>query len=375
VRPRTTTEKHAQIGDETMITEGLIKNFKCFKQLTLPDLGRITLIGGRNNVGKTALLEALFLFFDRTPPNMILKQYGWRGLANVITTPEGMWAPIFREYDLAQQISISVSIDGNEESATYKYNPHFTLEVLPPNEIPHDSEGKTVRTDIEPVPSFSLDIEYDDGSQTKKTAHLLISPQGKLGVRHDYPVTGLRTAIFLPAKIQISSKENCDRFSKLTKIRKENEVVKFLNLIEPRLKNVKIIIEGPQPVIYGDTGLLDMIPISFMGGGMVRLLDIILAIAWCENTVVFVDEIENGLHRSLLPKIWEAVGDAAENYNCQVFATTHSYECLEAVHKGLANRPDDFRYIRLDRKDDVITAKTSNYDMVGSAIAHNLEIR
>lgn len=358
-----------------MITEALIKNFKCFKQLTLPDLGRITLIGGRNNVGKTALLEALFLFFDRTPPNMILKQYGWRGLANVITTPEGMWAPIFREYDLAQQISISVSIDGNEESVTYKYNPHFALEVLPPNEIPHDSEGKTVRTDIEPVPSFSLDIEYDDGSQPKKTAHLLISPQGKPGVRHDYPVTGLRTAIFLPAKIQISSKENCDRFSKLTKIRKENEVVKFLNLIETRLKNVKIITEGQQPVIYGDTGLLDMIPISFMGGGMVRLLDIILAIAWCENTVVFVDEIENGLHRSLLPKIWEAVGDAAENYNCQVFATTHSYECLEAVHKGLANRPDDFRYIRLDRKDDVITAKTSNYDMVGSAIAHNLEIR
>ncbi|MFH1882279.1 MAG: AAA family ATPase [Planctomycetota bacterium] len=164
-----------------MITEALIKNFKCFKQLTLPDLGRITLIGGRNNVGKTALLEALFLFFDRMPSNMILKQYGWRGLANVITTAEGMWAPIFREYDLAQQISISVSIDGNEESATYKYNPNFTLEVLPPNEIPHDSEGKTVRTDLEPTPSFSLDIEFDDGSKTKKT-HTLLSAQKVLQV-------------------------------------------------------------------------------------------------------------------------------------------------------------------------------------------------
>lgn len=358
-----------------MITEALIRNFKCFKQLTLPDLGRITLIGGRNNVGKTALLEALFLFYDRIPPNMILKQYGWRGLENVITTPQSMWGPVFRKYDMDQQISISVRIDGKEENATYKYNPNFTLEVLPPNEMPLGSEGKTVRTDIEPVPSFSLDIEYDNGTQPKKNAHLLISPQGKPGIRHDYPVTGLRTAIFLPAKIQISSKENCDRFSKLTKIRKENEVVKFLNLVEPRLKNVKIITEGPQPVIYGDIGLPDMIPISFMGGGMVRLLDIILAMAWCEDAVIFVDEIENGLHRSLLHKIWEAVGNAAENYNCQVFATTHSYECLEAAHKGLANRPEDLRYIRLDREDDVITAKTSNYDMVGSAIAHNLEIR
>jgi hypothetical protein len=358
-----------------MITEALIKNFKCFKQLTLPDLGRITLIGGRNNVGKTALLEALFLFFDRTPPNMILKQYGWRGLANVITTPEGMWAPIFREYDLAQQISISVSIDGNEESATYKYNPNFTLEVLPPNEIPHDSEGKTVRTDLEPTPSFSLDVEFDDGSKTEKNSHLIISPKGAPGIKHDYAATGLRPAIFLPAKVQLSSKETCDRFSKLTKTGREPDVLKFLKLIEPRLKNIAVITEGPEPVIYGDIGLPEMIPISFMGGGMVRLLDIILAIAWCENAVVFVDEVENGIHRLLLPKIWEAIGNAAEDYNCQVIATTHSYECLEAVHKGLANSPDDLRYIRLDRERNVIIAKTSNYEMLGSAIAHNMEIR
>lgn len=358
-----------------MITETTIKNFKCFKHLTLPDLARITVIGGKNNVGKTALLEALFLFFDRTPLNMILKQYGWRGLANVITTPEGMWAPIFREYDLNQQISISASIDGNEESARYKYNPNFMLESLPTRETTDDSQGKSVRTDIEPIPSFSLDIEYDDGSKTKKKSHLIISPKGSPGIKHDYASTGLRTAIFLPAKVQISPKETCDRFSKLTKTGREQDVLKFLKLIENRLKNIAVITEGPEPVIYGDIGLTEMIPISFMGGGMVRLLDIILAIAWCENAVVFVDEVENGIHRSLLPKIWEAIGNAAENYKCQVIATTHSYECLEAVHKGLASRPGDVRYIRLDRERDNITAKTSNYEMLGSAIRHNMEMR
>ncbi len=358
-----------------MVTETTIRNFKCFKHLTLPDLARITVIGGKNNVGKTALLEALFLFFDRTPLNMILKQYGWRGLANVITTPEGMWAPIFREYDLNQQISISASIDGNEESARYKYNPNFMLESLPTSETPDDSKGKSVRTDIEPIPSFSLDIEYDDGSKTKKKSHLIISSKGAPGIKHDYDSTGLRKAIFLPAKLQISPKETCDRFSKLTKTGREQDVLKFLKLIETRLKNIAVITEGPEPVIYGDIGLPEMIPISFMGGGMVRLLDVILAIAWCENAVVFVDEVENGIHRSLLPKIWEAIGNAAENYKCQVIATTHSYECLEAVHKGLASRPGDVRYIRLESERDNITAKTSNYEMLGSAIRHNMEMR
>ena len=358
-----------------MITEALIRNFKCFKQLTLPDLGRITLIGGRNNVGKTALLEALFLFFDRIPPNMILKQYGWRGLGNVISTPAGMWVPIFRNYDLEKQISISVWIDDKKESATYRYNPSFMLEGLPPNEMPHGSGEKSVRTDIEPIPSFSLDIEYDDGSKSKKTAHLIISPKGAPGVKHDYSVTGLRTVVFLPAKIQITAKETSDRFSKLKKTGREKDVVRFLRLIEPRLENIAVITEGPEPVIYGDIGLSEMIPISFMGGGMVRLLDIILAIAECKNTVVFVDEFENGIHHSILPKIWEAIGNATHDYNSQVIATTHSYECLEAVHRGLGSRPDDLRYIRLDREDDVITAKTSNYDMLGSAIRHNMEVR
>ncbi len=63
-----------------MITDVLIRNFKCFNHLTIPDLGRITLIAGKNNVGKTALLEALFLLLDRQRPDMILRQYGWRGI-------------------------------------------------------------------------------------------------------------------------------------------------------------------------------------------------------------------------------------------------------------------------------------------------------
>jgi len=358
-----------------MITEALIKNFKCFKQLTLPDLGRITLIGGRNNVGKTTLLEALFLFFDRTSQNMLLKQYGWRGLERVISSPKGMWAPTFRKYDLNQEIFISLHVDGKREEIRYTYNPNFALESLPPSEMPHGSEEKSIRTDIEPIPSFSLDIEYDDGSGAKKSSHLIISPKGVPGIKHDCPVTPPRTVVFLPAKVQITSRANSERFGKLQKAKREQEAVQFLNLIEPGLEKLAIITEGPEPIIYGDIGLPEMIPVALMGEGMSHLLDIVLAMGLCEHSTVFIDEVENGIHRSLLPKIWDAIGNAAEKFKCQVIATTHSYECIEAAHKGLANRPNDLRYIRLERERDVITAKTSNYDMLGSAIRHNMEIR
>ncbi len=358
-----------------MITEAVIKNFKCFKQLTLPDLGRITIVGGKNNVGKTALLESLFLFFDRNSPRMILKQYGWRGLGRVTSTPEGMWAPVFRNYNLSKPISLSVWTDDKMESALFEYNPNFMLDSLPPGEALEGSGQKSVRTDAEPVPSFSLDIEYDNGSGTKNTAHLLISPKGAPGLKLDYVVSGLRTAIFLPAKTQISAKETSERFGRLQKTLNVPKALHFLKLIDPRLKELANITEGPDPVIYGDIGLPEMIPIPLMGEGMSHALDIILAMAHCENGALFIDEVDNGIHRSLLPKIWEAIGSAAEHYNCQIIATTHSYECLESIHKGLSNRPEYLRYIRLSREGDVVTAKTSNYDMLGAGILHNMEIR
>jgi len=332
-------------------------------------------VGGKNNVGKTALLESLFLFFDRTSPNMILRQYGWRGLGRVTSTPEGMWAPIFRNYNLSEPISISVWINEKMESAVFNYNPNFILDSLPPSEKPQRSGQKSVRTDVEPVPSFSLDIEYDNDSETKNTAHLLVSPKGSPGLKLDYVVSGVKPAIFLPAKMQISSKETSERFSKLQKTKSVPKALLLLEIIEPRLKELANITEGPDPVIYGDIGLPEMIPIPLMGEGMSHILDIILAIAYCENGTLFIDEVDNGIHRSLLPKIWEAISNAAENYNCQIIATTHSYECLESIHKGLVNRPNDLRYIRLSHEDDVTTAKTSNYDMLGSGIQHNMEIR
>jgi len=355
-----------------MITEALIKNFKCFKQLELPELGKITLVGGRNNVGKTALLEALFLFSDRIHPDMVLKQYGWRGVETVTTTPESMWAPIFSNFDMTHKILISVVIDGQRESATFKYNPSYLLQSYP---IPSPQTGvQEVRTD-QPVTSFSLDIEYSDTLGKKTASHLVISPQGQPGLQQDSPDIKSKQAIILPAKKHVSSKENCDRFSKLAEVNKEKLALKFLRLIEPKVSNVKILTDGPNRFVAAQIGDGKPFPVAFMGEGMAHVLSIVCAIFASKRGIVFIDEIENGIHYSAINKLWEAIGAAAEEYDCQVIATTHSYECLEAAHKGLAKWAEDFRYIRLDRSDDTITGKLSDYDMLTAALANNMEVR
>jgi len=367
-----------------MISEVLIKNFKCFKQLTLPDLGRVTLIAGRNNVGKTALLEALFLFLDRNQPAMILRQFGWRGIERVNLEPEAMWAPIFYNHDMNEEILISATIGDELQSATFRFNASFSPPTRPTivasdavisASVPY--EQRQIPTSEEAAPSAALDIEYRVRDKVKQVSHLFVDAQQKPALYVEYAyIKKTPSGVFLPSKQHIGMKQTADFFSQLAEAGRENEAVNLLRIIEPRLLSLKVITKGPTSFVHGQlSGFPRTLPIHLMGEGMEKLLNLIVGIAQSRDGCVFVDEMENGIYYEASPKIWEAIGNAAGNYNCQVIATTHSHECLEGAHKGLAKRPDDLRYIRLDREGDVITAKTSNYDMLSSAIRHNMEVR
>jgi len=367
-----------------MITEVLIRNFKCFKQLTLPDFGQLTLIAGRNNVGKTALLEALFLFFDRRQPAMILRQFAWRGIDKVSLEPEAMWAPIFYDYNMNEEILISTIVSDEPQSATFRFNPNFSPPTSPsivaPDAVLSASvpyEQRQIPTSEQPAPLTALDIEYRVRDEVKQVSHLFVDNQLKPVLYVDYAyIKKTWPAVFFPSKQHIAMKQTADFFSELAESGREKEAVDFLRIIEPRLSDLKVITKGPNSSVHGQLkGFPRTLPIHLMGEGMEKLLNLIVGIAHSPGGCIFVDEMENGIYYEASPKTWEAIASAAGNYNCQVIATTHSYECLEAAHKGLANRPEDLRYIRLHREGDVITAKTSNYDMLGSAIAHNLEIR
>ena len=357
-----------------MVTEVLIRNFKCFENLVIPDLGRVTLIGGRNNVGKTALLEAIFLFLDRNRPDMILRQYGWRGIEGVLSEPGAMWGPVFHDFDMTKEIVLAAKIDGEQQEARLRFNPTFkpqaTTTMGPPRE-------RQISTDEKQRTAFSLDIEYAGADGNKKqVSHLTVDPEGKHILYQEYAPRQYPLASFLASKKHIGSQETANWFSKFAKESRENEVVEFLKIIEPRLKSLKIVVEGPGSFVHG---MLEGQPrtrdVHLMGEGMEKLLNLTLAIAISKGGSVFLDEFENGLHYSGLAKIWEGAAKALRKYDCQLITTTHSYECLRAAFEGLAEQQEDFRYIRLDSKAGQITAKLFSYEMLGEALGTSLEIR
>ena len=110
---------------------------------------------------------------------------------------------------------------------------------------------------------------------------------------------------------------------------------------------------------------------------MSRLLSHLLAIAEAKNGIALLDEIENGLHYAALPGVWKAIADAARRSNTQVFATTHSLECVSAAHEAFKESDTyDLRVHRIDLEDDGMhRVATFDEENLETALDQNWEVR
>jgi AAA15 family ATPase/GTPase len=103
------------------------------------------------------------------------------------------------------------------------------------------------------------------------------------------------------------------------------------------------------------------------------LVTVFQAISAAPDGVVLVDEVENGIHHSAMAKVWRAIDKVSTQLNTQVFATTHSFECVSAAHESLCE--DDFRLHRLDVIDNSVRCVTYEPETIAAALRHNLEVR
>ena len=146
-----------------------------------------------------------------------------------------------------------------------------------------------------------------------------------------------------------------------------------LQAIEPRLQSIEDNSSSGAPMIWGDVGLPELVPLSAMGEGMTRIARLVLAISATPDGLILIDEIESGLHHSVLPKVWKVVDTAAKQFNTQVFATTHSFECIEAAHKALG--ADGFFLHRLEANGTENRCVTYEPEAISAAMRHYMEVR
>ncbi len=358
-----------------------IKNFRCFKDFSIESLERINLIGGKNNVGKTTLLEALFLLLGATNVHLILLINIFRGIdifrnkeilkGDATSIQEMLWSHLFYNFDDQAIITINggLGLDSRQITLTFKQTDKVSTTIL----FDKTHQEKLIDGNIGISPQ-ALKIQYSDVSGKPYPIELVVDAQG---IHLPQPVVEpIFPGIFLSARHRPTLQENANRFGQLDITKKHDALLSALKIIEPRLKRLSTIVVGNLPMLYGDIGLSRMLPLATMGDGLGSLASLLLAIFSSAGGVVLIDEFENGFHYSSLVKVWKAIAEATRLNDTQVFATTHSWECIKAAHEAFrASEQYDFRFHRLQQVNDTFEAVTFDQDTLQTSIESGWEIR
>jgi hypothetical protein len=351
-----------------------IKNYRAFKDFTIEPLERVNLITGSNNVGKTTLLEALYLnlvpgtaFYSNLDSNK-QESSTWlnlfRGFKDVQSILDNVskWGWLFYGKDLSQGIELSSSENGETQILRMQWFIESKGGAVP---IPSDV----------PLDDLYIFLSVNLKNIVGQDFHWVVEKKGHRNLPPPHVLDSLPLRLLFNASSR-SPGEDTKWFSKLDDVGRQDEVVNTLRLIEPRLKSLAVSTSDGPAMIYGDIGIGRRIPMSQMGEGMVRLLSLVLEITNASGGVVLIDEIENGLHHSVLTKVWRAIGEAARRSDTQIFATTHSWECIRAAHEAFLESGDyDLRLHRLDRINGDIKAITYDKKTLDTSVEMSLEVR
>jgi hypothetical protein len=362
-----------------MFTSLSIKSFRGFKEVEVGSLGRVNLIAGSNGVGKTALLEAIYMLAGGTNVGLVVKIHSFRGFEKIVglldEVAESLWGPLFYDFDTKGVIEI----EGQWHDATKH---RIEMELVPRVSAPVSFDDQGVGgagATASGLSSKALQVKYTDASGQCRESRMEIvrkSENSETGMQiTPPPQTPSFPGYFLAAKT-IPLEEDATCFDELVVRKDPYDVREVLLIIEPRLAEMRPVKRAGVNVLWGDIGLSRMFPVALMGDGLVRLTSILVRIATAGHGIVLIDEIENGFHYTVLGKVWAAIGEAARRFDAQVFATTHSWECIRAAHEAFAaGGTYDLRLHRLDRVNGEIQAVTFDQEMLETALATDLEVR
>lgn len=351
-----------------------IRNFRVFKALEIDRLSRLNLIAGRNNAGKTSLLEAIFLLSGAGNAQMAINAAVIRGLDPVIRVapatgeiawqqPDPSWKQLFSGLDMGKPIEIEGCHTAHGQLAL-----EITSKRSHITDLPLDRAGGLSMTNL--LDERSLTFRYRGPKDEKIESHIRVKERG-------FEIEQSTTHVPFSATILLSRvrdiQEDAMRLGMLRKQKRGDMLLKALQVVEPKLQSIEDNSASGVPMIWGDIGLSELVPLPVMGEGMTQMARLILAISSVPDGVVLIDEIENGLHHSALSDVWGVIDEAAGQFRTQVFATTHSLECIEAAHHALG--PDDFLLHRLEVSDSENRCVTLKPNGLHAAIRHQLEIR
>jgi len=332
-----------------MIKDIEIVKYKGFKNLKLENLSQVNIISGENNIGKTALLEALFLYneiliLSKTPFMFLVGAFLF--IAKTRDIQNNRIKNYFR--------NINFVINSNEFILDMRYKPIYQFNENEKEEVKKFDQGyhglvvsyTNNNLNLYPIDNFLIDDDitsYNYIDSSKPTNYRLVELYSKIqskGIQHKF-LTYLK---LLDNDIQWIEPQLLD-----------NEILLRLNLNNPERSLVS----------------------SELGEGTNRYIEILCTLLSNPNGTVLIDEIENGIHYTKLYDIWKAILEIVEKENIQLFVTTHNLESIEALNEASeAMNFDKISSIKLQKdKNNTVYSVVRNYSSFTATVDSGMDIR
>jgi predicted ATPase len=351
-----------------------LKNYRGFKQYQLSGLSRVNLLVGKNNSGKSSILEAVHLLAATGDPR-VLSRIAWqRGEVVAITPTEDAAATdlfpnilhAFFGHDLSEDATLSIA--SNNAKLSYKLVPIADADE-PQQALIFEDAAKVRRQYRAEVSNIRLTyaLRIEGTNVPGSSVVFPVTDEGALLVDASRNLNRAATsrwrrdegdAVLFITPESLTNNAMSELWDKAITERRETDVIAALRILEPTLKNL-FFLSGERAYRYGGRGgvLVDFeaapkrLPLGSYGEGMRRLLALALSLARPKGGVLLIDEMDTGLHYSIMGDIWVMILKAAIQNDVQVFATTHSLDCVRGLGWLCEHHPDLGEQVSLQKID------------------------
>ena len=365
-------------GNDLHLPNLTVRGFRGIRFLSIQELGRVTLFAGKNGVGKTTVLDAV-------------RVYAARGRSAVLSS-------ILRK---SEELNRSVTEVGDDVVAPDWDALFYGRRALIGHPIAIGPLGDSGILEIRPT---KLSDEEADRWQSFASDYLLDEEGGRLGIllegeEHNAPVFGLRSVWRtkeLGDESEFPSEFRCEfigpnvlgnrdisrLWDKVALTDDENRAVQALRLVYGGSVERAAVVGDEGKSRFGRRVMVRLgertgpVPLRSLGDGAVRLFGVALALANSQGGFLLIDEAENGIHYSLQRDFWRMVLLTAQANNVQVFATTHSWDCMAGFAQAAVEAEGvEGALVRLEKDGENTRAVTYPEEELLAAADHGIEVR
>ena len=359
-----------------MIKSVHIQNFRGLTDLRLEDCAQVNVLVGPNGVGKTTILEAIHLACSGNDPSAFQRPAYFRGqLIQPISRGKDLpLRSLFR--DLRTSNEISIELDGPDTGHSLRIS---TVEPKQTVSLPSvdQSTDPGVLSDTHDIRALRFAYSHPTGPNAKKANHeaLMFLEDNGIKVRSGMCKNCTRSS-FIATRGVSALADVAQLISNLSKQRQRSRLVTLMQAVDDRVRDFEVLTDEGVPVPHVDlAGSRTLLPVHVMGDGFMRLLQMAAYLLNPSIAVIAVDEIDSGIHYSVMTSIWGQIVALLDQRPFQLFCTTHSEEMIEAAIPAFESRESMLRVFRLDRHGTSLTVKARNLAQVRELTQAGFELR